>query len=367
MELIAPGLRPARAGDLDTLASSFATTYAGVVAFMTVVAEGSFTKAGDRLGIGRSSVSRSIRKLETQLGARLLSRTTRNLALTREGEVFHTSCFPGIAHISQALDDVRDLRDGPPRGRLRVCANAAFGRKIVGALLWDFNTAYPAIEIELILDDDPALDLISNRIDVAFRNGRLEDSQLVARQIVPMQQLLCATPGYAKRHGLPEALDELPQHECISFRLPSGRMHEWELQERGAVRKFEPQSRLTFNDAELVLQAVLQGRGIAQLPAYQVCTLLRQGRLVTCLPQYAPEDGGHYVCYQSRQHLPSRIRVFVDHMTTAIRGLDLQCAAEFVPAEPACSVRRIPHAFGRRLELAKPTPDRAKRRMSQNA
>src|ERR1700754_3450359 len=92
----------------DALASSFA----GVVAFMTVVAEGSFAKAGDRLGIGRSAVSRGIRKLENQLGARLLSRTTRSLSLTREGELFHARCHPGVTHISRALEDLRDLRDG---------------------------------------------------------------------------------------------------------------------------------------------------------------------------------------------------------------------------------------------------------------
>lgn len=329
MQMREPSLRPVKGGDPDTLASSFATTYAGVVAFMTVVAEGSFARAGDRLGIGRSSVSRNIRKLETQLGARLLSRTTRSIALTREGEVFHANCSPGIAHISQALDDLRDLREGPPQGRLGVCANAAFGRKVVAPLLWGFNEAYPGIEIDLMLDDGP-LDLISNRIDVAFRNGRMQDSQLIAKQIVPMQMLVCASPGYADARGLPESVEELALHDCVSFRLPSGRIDEWEFKEQGGVRKFEPPPRLTFNDAELVLQAVLKGKGIAQLPGYQVCGPLRQGLLLSCMPRHAPDDRGHYVCYQSRQHLPSRIRVFVDHMTAAIRALDLQCAGEFV-------------------------------------
>jgi len=324
-----PSLRPPSHGDPDTLASSFATSYAGVVAFMTVVAEGSFAKAANRLGIGRSSVSRSIRKLEAQLGARLLSRTTRSIALTREGEVFHANCSPGIAHISQALDDLRDLRDGPPQGRLRVGANAGFGRAVVAPLLWGFSEAYPGVEIDLVLDDGP-LDLTSRRIDVAFRHGRMEDSQLIARHIMPMQLLVCASPEYAAVRGLPEFVDELPGHDCIGFRLPSGRIAGWAFKEDGMARSFEPQPRLTFNDAELVLLAVLKGKGIAQLPGYQACGLLRQGRLVSCMPQFAPEDGGHYVCYQSRQHLPSRIRVFVDHMTAAIRTLDLPCAGEFI-------------------------------------
>jgi len=312
----------------DSLAASFATSYAAVVAFMTVVAEGSFSKAGDRLGIGRSAVSRGVQKLESHLGARLLSRTTRSLALTPEGEIFHARCHPGIAHISQAIEDLRDLRDGPPRGSLRICASVGFGRRVVAPLLRDFQLQYPDIELDLLLNEAPA-DFISDRIDISFRNGRLEDSQIVARQIVPMQVLLCASPAYAASRGMPQVLDELANHDCINFRLASGRLCEWEFKVQGESRKMTPLSRITFNDVELVLQAVLEGQGIAQLEGYQVCEHLREGRLVSCMPQYAPEDRGHFICYLSRRHLPSRVRVFVDYMTAAIRGLQLQCASEF--------------------------------------
>jgi LysR family transcriptional regulator, regulator for bpeEF and oprC len=321
----------------DTLATSLATSYAAVVAFMTVVAEGSFSKAGERLGIGRSAVSRGVQKLESHLGARLLSRTTRSLALTPEGEIFHARCHPGIAHISQAIEDLRDLRDGPPRGSLRICAAVGFGRRVVAPLLREFQARYPDIELDLLLSDAPA-DFISERIDISFRNGRMEDSQIVARQIVPMQMLLCVSPDYAKSRGLPQALDDLAQHDCINFRLASGRLCEWEFKVQGESRKIAPAARITFNDAELVLQAVLEGQGIAQLEGYQVCELLRQGRLVSCLPQYAPEDSGHFICYLSRKHLPSRIRVFVDHMTAAIRALQVQCAGELFAADARTAI-----------------------------
>jgi DNA-binding transcriptional LysR family regulator len=317
------------AGNSDALASSFATSYAGVVAFMMVVAEGSFAKASDRLGIGRSAVSRCVQRLEAQLGARLLSRTTRSISLTREGEIFHARCHPSVAHISQALEDLRDLRDGPPRGRLRICASVGFGRKVVAPLLWDFQAKYPGIEIELLLSD-AASDFTADRIDVSFRNGRLEDSQIVAKQIVAMQMLVCASPEYVATRGVPESLEQVMQHDCISLRLPSGRIYEWEFNVEGESRKLTPPSRLMFNDAEMVLEAVLQGKGIAQMPGFQVCHLLREGRLVPAMPQYAPDDRGHYICYLSRQHLPSRIRVFVDYMTAAIRAMDLQCAGAFL-------------------------------------
>ncbi|MEF7616574.1 LysR family transcriptional regulator [Aquincola sp. MAHUQ-54] len=306
----------------DSLLSSFAASYAGIVAFMAVVAEGNFAKAGDRLGIGRSAVSRGVQKLEDQLGVRLFSRTTRSLSLTSEGEAFHAHCRPGIEHLTQALDGMRELRQGPPRGHLRVCSAVGFGRKVVAPLLWGFRAQYPGIEIDLVLDDGPT-DFTSDRIDVSFRNGRMEDSQIVAKQLFPMQMLVCASPAYAQAHGLPEGIDDIAAHQCIGFRFASGRVYEWEFKVGGELRKVMPRAAVTFNDADLVLQGVLDGHGIAQLAGYQIFDHLRAGRLVACLAQYAPDDRGHHLCYLHRQHLPSRLRAFIDYMTAATRALDL--------------------------------------------
>ncbi|WP_253278136.1 LysR family transcriptional regulator [Variovorax paradoxus] len=308
----------------DALATSFTTSYAGVVAFMAVVAEGSFAKAADRLGVGRSAISRSVQKLEEQLDARLFSRTTRSTTLTIEGERFHANCHPGVEHIVNALEDMREMRQGPPSGQLRICSTVGFGRKVVAPLLQGFHAAYPAIALELVLNDNFA-DFTSDRVDISFRNGRMEDSQVVAKQLIPMQMLLCASPAYARVHSLPASVEDIASHACINFRLASGRAREWEFKVAGTVQKMVPRATSSFNDEELVLDAVLQGQGIAQMPAYQVCELMRQERLVDCLPQHAPDDRGHYICYLSRQHLPSRIRVFVDYMAAATRSLDLDC------------------------------------------
>jgi len=308
----------------DTLAASFTASYAGVVAFIAVVDEGSFAKAGERLGIGRSAVSRSVQKLEAQLDARLFHRTTRSTALTREGELFHANCRVGVEHIVQALDDMRELRQGPPRGPLRIASAPGFGRKVVAPLLRGFQARYPEIELDLRLDDRPA-DFTTDGIDVAFRDGRMDDSQVIARQLVPMQVLVVASPAYARRHGLPRSVDELAAHRCINVRLASGRVRDWEFKVDGQPRKLVPPSRHTFNDVELALQAVLDGQGLAQVAAYQACELLRSGELVACLGGQAPDDRGHWLCWLSRRQLPARIRVFIDHMTTETRALDLEC------------------------------------------
>ena len=308
----------------DTLAASFAASYAGVVAFIAVVDEGSFAKAGERLGIGRSAVSRSVQKLEAQLDARLFHRTTRSTALTREGELFHANCRVGVEHIVQALDDMRELRQGPPRGPLRIASAPGFGRKVVAPLLRGFQARYPEIELDLRLDDRPA-DFTTDGIDVAFRDGRMDDSQVIAKQLVPMQVLVVASPAYAHRHGLPRSVDELAAHRCINVRLASGRVRDWEFKVDGQPRKLVPPSRHTFNDVELALQAALDGQGLAQVAAYQACELLRSGELVACLGGQAPDDRGHWLCWLSRRQLPARIRVFIDHMTTETRALDLEC------------------------------------------
>src|SRR6478735_3349994 len=291
----------------DPSTSSFSASYAGVVAFLAVATEGSFARAADRLGIGRSAVSRSVQKLEGQLGARLFSRTTRSTSLTAEGERFYDGCRPGVERILLAMAEMRDLREGAPRGQLRVAATCGFGRKVVAPLLSRFRALYPEVEVELVLDDRP-LDLVNDRIDVAFREGALEDSQVIAKQLIPMQLVVCASSEYAARHGLPETIDDLAQHPCINQRAANGRLHPWWFKVEGKATCAAPHGALTFNDAELSLEAVLRGDGLAQLPAYQACDALHDGRLVSCLRQFAPDDRGHYLCYLTRDQLPKPVR-----------------------------------------------------------
>ncbi|HKE49608.1 MAG TPA: LysR family transcriptional regulator [Rhodanobacteraceae bacterium] len=310
----------------DPLTSSFSASYAGVVAFIAVATEGSFARAGDRLGIGRSAVSRSVQKLESQLGTRLFQRTTRATSLTREGELFFENCRPGVERILQALEEMRDLREGPPRGLLRVTATLGFGRRVVAPLLAAFRARYREVAVELVLDErDP--DLVTDRVDVAFREGVLDDCQIIAKQLIPMEMHVCAAPAYARRHGLPAAIEDIAAHACINQRLSNGRLRAWDFRVEGRASSLAPEAKLAFNDPGLILQAVLAGEGIAQLAAYQISDAVRAGTLVTCLEQFAPDEGGHYLCYLSRQQLPKRIRAFVDFMTTEVRALDLDCSA----------------------------------------
>jgi DNA-binding transcriptional LysR family regulator len=229
---------------------------------------------------------------------------------------------------------MRELRNGPPRGHLRICSTTSFGRAIVAPLMRGFNDAFPEITVELLLNDHPA-NFTVDRIDVSFRDGHVEDSQVIGKQLIPMQLLVCASPEYARMHGLPRDWSELSAHRCINLRTASGRIAEWEFSVEGRTQKLVPPGRHTFNCAELALQAVHAGQGLAQLASYQVCDSLRAGRLVTCLTQFSPNNRGHYLCYLTRKHLPSRIRVFVDYITQQVRALDLDCPTEALQREVA--------------------------------
>lgn len=312
----------------DALASGLAASYTGVLSFMAVAEELSFMKAGHRLGLGRSAVSRNVQRLETQMKTRLLQRSTRNVALTPEGEMFYELSRPGVEQIMQAMQQVHELQDGPARGQLRVCSTIGFGRRIVGPLLADFYRLHPGIDVELILDDR-ITDFTADRIDVSFRNGRLADSSIIARQLAPMEMMVCASPAYATRHGLPETLEDIERHACIQFRLGSGGLYEWEFMEppagdeRGGrrVRKLMPKGSRIYSDPELVVGALRDGLGIAQVAGYQVAEDLRAGRLVRCLDAYAPQGRAHYLCYPSREHMPMRIRAFVEFYVRRVSGM----------------------------------------------
>jgi len=318
----------------DPLASSFATTYAGVVAFIAVAAEGSFARAAERLGVGRSAVSRSVQRLEGQLDVRLFRRTTRSTTLTHEGDLFYARCHAGVDRIVEAVQEMRDLRQGPPRGTLRISAAVGFGRKVVAPLIGEFRSTYPEVSIDLLLSDKPT-DFISDRVDIAFRSGRIGNTEIIAKQIFPMQMFVCASPDYLRRRGSPTTVQDLVDHQCINFRFSSGPIFEWEFKVNDRPFKFMPRAALTYNDIDLVLEAVLDGQGIAQMPGYLVSESIMRGALLTYLEEYSPEGRGHYICYPSRRHMPSRMRVFIDFMTDRIRatsfpfpsGRDLPAAA----------------------------------------
>lgn len=303
----------------DPLSATFATSYANVFAFMAVVAEGNFARAGQRLGIDRSAVSRSVKRLESRLGVRLLRRTTRSLSLTPEGELLYTHCQPGIEQIGQAFELMSELRDGPPRGTLHVSAELSFGRHVLAPLLRGFQERFPEVDLDLVLDDGPA-DFASGRVDLRFQRGPTAQGPLVARQVMPLDLVVCASPTYLRWQGRPATPADLAAHRCIGRRLSSGRLREWEFRDRGRAQRQRVNAWHVVNDDDLVVAAMRDGMGLGQVPGHLVRDLIGAGALKRCLDDRAPEVSGYELCYAPNARMPSRMRVFIDHVTTQLRA-----------------------------------------------
>lgn len=294
---------------------------AGIVAFVRVAAMGSFAKAATSLGVSASAVSKNVQRLETSLGVRLVNRTTRRLALTDEGTLYYERCRPAIEGLQDAAAVLRDARR-EPRGVIRVSATVGFGRQCLLQLLPDFLRQYPDVTLDLHLDDRFA-DLVGDRVDVAIRNGRLDDRNIVARRLAPMQLIVCGSPAYFARHPKPMTPDDLAAHRCINFRLAeNGRVFDWEFEQDGKRFKRSVAGGLIVNDAEATCLAATSGIGLAQIGSYQALPHIRAGRLVPVLTDYIAGRRGHYICYLDRRHLQSRIRVFVDYVCSRIRARD---------------------------------------------
>ncbi len=289
---------------------------------MKVASTGSFSRAAAELGLSAPAVSKSIKRLEESLKVRLLNRNTRTVSLTQEGVVYLQRVTPLLEHLHGAALGLGQTTS-EPRGILRVSCTQGFGRQFIAPLAPAFLRAYPDIELDLQLEDKHA-DLVGDRIDVAIRNGRLSDHEIIARQIAPMQMLVCAAPSYLAQHGVPATPAELANHQCINFRLAStGRPFPWEFEHQGSIFSEFVGGRYTANDPYACAQAAIAGLGLVQLGSYQLIPLIRSGQLVPVLRDYiSGSNRGHYACYLSRHQLPMRVRVFIDFLADNLQRDD---------------------------------------------
>lgn len=280
--------------------------------FVRVVEGGSMAAAARAAGCTRAQISKQVAELERELGARLFERSTRRLALTAAGEVFHQHALRALEAVASTEIAVRNLGDAP-RGTLRVSATVSFGRHCVAPLLPELLAAYPELECELILTDD-VVDLVGDNIDLALRMTRLPPEDAVARKIADLRRVICAAPAYLARHGTPRSPQELLQHQCLSYALRDGKS--WALVDaRGAEVQVPVRSRINFNNLDCMLDAVLAGHGIAVLPTYLCHRELARGMLRTVVDGYEPNIAiGRelYACFTpSRVRVP-KVKVFLD-------------------------------------------------------
>ena len=301
--------------------SSSTSSFSGLLAFVRSADLGSFVAAGRALGISASAVGKAVTRLEQELGVRLLQRSTRRIALTDEGRQFHERC----RRILDDLDDARTMVSqaaGAPRGRLRVSVPIVTYHLLL-PLLPDFLERYPEIELDIDFNDR-LVDLIDDSVDIAIRSGDLPDSRLVSLPLWHYRTVLCASPAYLARRGLPSRVSELDRHDGIRFRFPnSGRLLDWPLgtDEHGS----EPPAlrlrrSLVFNNMEAVRGAALGGLGIGCMPDFLVREPLKSGALRLVLELDPRPSGRFRAVWPSSRHLSPKVRVFVDFLRERLRA-----------------------------------------------
>lgn len=283
--------------------------------FARVVEAHSFSGAATRLGLSKSAVSTRVAALERRLGVRLLQRTTRRLSVTHEGARLYERC----AHLLSVADEASDLLGHVgtiPEGTVRVAAPVGISLHPLASVLEKFSELYPRVHVDLSVSDRH-LDPLTEGIDVAVRLfPQTHDRSLVERRLGTEKVLICGAPRYFERRAPPEAPHDLTNHNCL---LMKGRKWTFRTQEGPVVVPVS--GSLAVDNIAVLREAALEGMGLARLPRSLIDMDLREGRLRTVLDAYAPDPLVISLVYPQRQHLPRRVRVFIDFMTEHFRKL----------------------------------------------
>jgi DNA-binding transcriptional LysR family regulator len=279
--------------------------------FIKVVEAKSFTDAARGLGITPSAVSKQITRLEDRLGAQLLNRTTRRIAMTDVGAAYYERCVRIMAEVEEAEAVVSNLHT-KPRGLLRVSVPVILGQLHFAPAVAAFLMQYAEVQLELILNDR-YVNLIEEGFDIVVRIDELPDSSMVALRLAPNRRVVCAAPEYFRAHGTPETPDDLMRHNCLTYG-PHYPHKEWFFRTDEGRRAVRVSGNFQTNNAQALRLAALGGLGMALLPTFIVGGDLRQGLLHPVLSQYVSSDTAIYAVYPHSRHLSPKVRAFVDFM-----------------------------------------------------
>lgn len=279
--------------------------------FTRIVELGGFAKAADSLQLPRASVTILIKQLEAHLGVQLLQRTTRQISLTLDGAAYYPRCVRLLADLEETEAVFSTARNNP-KGLLRVDMPAGVGRLIVIPALPQFTARYPLIELEIGLNDRP-VDLIREGVDCVLRGGDSLDDSLVARPLVMLDQVTCASPDYLKRFGTPQCLADLEGHQMVEyFSSNNGKRYGLEFMVNDQVQLIDLPKQVSVNSADGYLAACEAGYGLVQAPSYHVARQLSEGRLCEVLSAVPTPGMPLTALYPPHRQLSRRVRVFID-------------------------------------------------------
>jgi DNA-binding transcriptional LysR family regulator len=283
-----------------------------LLAFLAVARGGSFTKAAAKLGVSQSALSHTMRELETRLGVRLLSRTTRSVAPTEAGERLLHSLGPRFDEIDAELAAVSELRE-KPAGSIRITATEYALDAILWPKLVKFLRQYPDVKVEVFIDNG-LTDIVAQRFDAGVRAGEQVAKDMIAVRIGPdMRMAVVGAPSYLKKHPAPEKPQDLIGHSCINLRLLThGGLYAWEFEKAGRELKVRVDGQLTFNGTFQMLNAALAGFGLAYVPEDLSRLHIANGRLKRVLADWCPPYSGYHLYYPSRRQPSAAFTLLVE-------------------------------------------------------
>lgn len=286
--------------------------------FLTVVRKGGFAAAAEELGLSPAYVSKRIQILETTLGSRLLHRTSRRVALTDDGERVQRWAVRILDDVQQLQDELSEAHTAP-RGRLHLCSSFGFGRNHVAPAISLLAEQYPELEIRLDVFDR-VVDIVHEGFDLEIHVGDDIAGQHIGRRLVTNNRVLCASPDYLKRRGVPESLQYLQQHDCLVLKERDNAFGIWQLQGPEGEASVRVSGPLSSNSGEIVLQWALDGRGVLLRSMWDVKPLLDQGRLVQVLADYR-QSADVWAVYPTRLANSGKLRVCVEFLQAHLRQL----------------------------------------------
>jgi DNA-binding transcriptional LysR family regulator len=283
-----------------------------IVAFLAVARERSFTRAAAQLGVSQSALSQSLRGLESRLGLRLLTRTTRSVAPTEAGERLLRAAGPRLEEIEGELAALSELRD-KPSGTIRITAHDHAIRAVLWPALEKLLPDYPDIKVEIVIDYG-LTDIVAERYDAGVRTGEMVAKDMIAVRIGPdMRTAVVGAPSYFATRPKPKTPQDLTAHRCINLRLPThGGLYAWEFEKGKRELRVRVEGQLVFNGTDPMLDAALAGAGLAYVPEDTVRPYLADGRLIRVLADWCPPYSGYHLYYPSRRQPTPAFTLLVD-------------------------------------------------------
>jgi LysR family transcriptional regulator for bpeEF and oprC len=290
-----------------------------ITTFVQSARMSSFSKAALELALTPQAVSNQIKQLEELVGVQLFHRTTRKISLTEEGRIFYDHCSSGLDSIDEGLRKLNDAaRDAI--GTVRIAVNYAMGRGYVVPIVTRFMEKYPRISVELIVQNQTP-DIVDQGVDLGITGRPIPTTNLIVRKIAEVELVLCATPEYLARRGVPQSMQDLKSHRCVVLRHPgTGKILPWTFQENGRTLTLTVDAALTANDMDTARHAIVEGVGIGQVAGFFASSRMRQGKLVPLLIGYTAPPIVYHLYMLRRDKIPKKTRILADYIYKELKA-----------------------------------------------